>query len=282
MPVTAEVRAGQLAGGPAYPLAAPGIRIKAEPLDLSVLAAVFSGNPAGTPGAANPQFHNGSGTAFSLSGGTFVISELQYGLNQGKEASGLPGIYKLGGWYHSGRFDDQRFDDGGLSLAAPASSGQPRRHDGDYGVYAVADQMVWRQPGTEDQGLTLFLRLGAAPSDRNLISFYADGGLAYKGLLPGRTQDTLALGVAYAQVGDHARRLDQDSHAVSGLSTPVRAAETALELSYVAQVTPWWTVQPDLQLVFNPGGPAANPNDPTGLSPVGDAVVIGLRTTVKF
>lgn len=123
-------------------------------------------------------------------------------------------------------------------MADPATTGQPRRHDGDYAVYAVLDQTAWREPGTEDQGLNLFLRLGATPDDRNLVSFYADGGLVYKGPLPGRDQDTLALGAAYAKVGDHARRLDQDSRVLSGLEAPVRSADVAVELTYVAQVTP--------------------------------------------
>lgn len=41
-------------------------------------------------------------------------------------------------------------------------------------------------------------------------------------------------------------------------------------------------LQPDLQLVFNPGGSVAPPNESSGLSPIGDAVVVGMRTTIKF
>ena len=40
-----------------------------------------------------------------------------------RSAPGLPGTYKLGAWYDTGAFPDQRFDTTGLSLADPASTG---------------------------------------------------------------------------------------------------------------------------------------------------------------
>jgi len=36
------------------------------------------------------------------------------------------GTYKIGAWFHSGRFADQRFDTAGQSLASPLSSRRPR------------------------------------------------------------------------------------------------------------------------------------------------------------
>src|SRR5215210_5253378 len=45
-------------GGPAYPLATPGVRLKVAPTDeLSFLAAIFNGDPAG-PGPGDPQRNN--------------------------------------------------------------------------------------------------------------------------------------------------------------------------------------------------------------------------------
>jgi porin len=45
-----------------------------------------------------------------------------------------------------------------------------------------------------------------------------------------------------------------------------------LEATYRIQVAPWWSVQPDLQYVFNPSGERGSH----------DALVLGLRTTVSF
>ena len=39
--------------------------------------------------------------------------------------------------------------------------------------------------------LSVFLRGGFVPADRNLESWYIDGGVGVKGLLPGRADDTL-------------------------------------------------------------------------------------------
>jgi porin len=68
----------------------------------------------------------------------FFIAEASYLLNQGNDAKGLPGTYRLGYWYHtSPRFGDQRFDNTGLSLANPLSTGIPLNHTGDSGIYGV-------------------------------------------------------------------------------------------------------------------------------------------------
>ena len=270
-------------GGPAYPLATPGVRVEVDPApQAAVLFAVFSGDPAARPGAEDPQRQDHNGLTFSRRGGAFLIGEAQWKRNQGKDAAGLPGVYKIGGWYHSGTFDDLDTDDRGGSLAAATSSGVARRHHGNYGVYAVADQMVWRQPGSDTAGLNLFLRLGAAPGDRNLVNFYADSGLGYTGLIPGREADSLALGIAYARIGSGARDFDRDTAALSATPGPERSYEAVMELTYRAEVAPWLHVQPDLQYIVNPGGHAANPADPTGRSAEPDAVVLGLRTVMAF
>ena len=269
-------------GGPADPLATPGVRIKVQPTDrISVLAAVFNGNPAG-PGTGNPQLRDAGGTAFRVNDDAFAIAEAAYALNQEKDATGLPGTYKLGGWYHSGKFADQRFDSRGLSLASPASSGVPAQHRGDYGLYAMVDQMIWRVPETKDNGLGVFVRVAGSPSDRNQVDFYADGGFNYKGLLPDRGDDVLGLALAYARISDPASGLDRDVNFFNGTSHPVRDREMALELTYRAQLAPWWTVQPDLQVIFHPGGHVVDPTDPTGTRAIRDALVLGVRTGIAF
>jgi porin len=268
-------------GGPAYPLAAPGLRLRVSPTDQwSLQTAVFDGDPAG-PGSGNAQLRDLSGTAFRLDDPPFVIGELAYAVNQQKDAAGLPGTYKLGAWYHDGRFADQRFDSSGRSLADPASTGIPVMHRGDYGFYASMDQMVWRQPETADQGLGVFLRLAGNPSDRNEIDFYTDGGMTYKGLLPDRANDVIGLGVAYTSIGGAARGLDGDTAAFTGTNRPIRDFEAVLEVTYSAQITPWWALQPDVQYIFHPTGGAAPSTSPLGPA-IPDAAVLGIRTTVRF
>ena len=267
-------------GGPAYPLATPGARLKINAAEnLTLLAAVFAGDPAGKDCNGNPQACNRYGTTFSFSGGSLWMGEAQVAINQSKDAKGLPGVYKLGFWYASADFADQHFGLNGagavVSLADPAAVG-PLNHRGNGGVYGVADQMVWRG---KDVSLNLFLRASASPSDRNLLSFYIDGGAGLKGPLPGRADDVLTFGVAYAEISRDASALDRDM-AAAAPGFPIRDYEMLFELSYQAQIAPWWIVQPDLQYIVHPGGNVRNPNDPAAV--IGNAFIAGLRSTIKF
>lgn len=156
-------------GGPAYPLSDLGVRVRGQITpSLTALAGVFDGDPLGN----NPD--NKSGTNFNLHNGTLFIGELQYAINQpadgemvGAGGGGLPGTYKLGVWYNNGGFADQRFDNTGLSLADPATSGVAQNHHGDYSFYAVADQMIWRPDPDEPRSIGVFARVMGAPGDRN-------------------------------------------------------------------------------------------------------------------
>jgi hypothetical protein len=49
------------------------------------------------------------------------------------------GTYKIGAWFHSGRFADQRFDMAGQSLASPLSSGVAQMLNNNYSLYAALD-----------------------------------------------------------------------------------------------------------------------------------------------
>ena len=74
----------------------------------------------------------------------------------------------------------------------------------------------------------------------------------------GATTTRRAIAVAYARIGNQARDLDRDFRIFGDLSHPVRSDELVLELTYQAQMTPWWTLQADLQFVIHPGGGVQN------------------------
>lgn len=258
-------------GGPAYPLATPGVRLKLLPSEqVSILAGVYNGDPS----------DNRAGTSFRLNKGVFAIGEVQYAINGGEDATGLPGVYKIGAWYNSNSFADQRFGYDGLSLADPDGVGEPRFRRNNWSLYAVADQLVYREPGTKDQGIGVFARAMGAPGDRNAVNVFLNAGATYKGIVPGRVNDTLGLGLGYARISDTASKFDSDTIRFSGSLFPIRRSETVLELTYQAVVTPWLTVQPDFQYVFNPGGSVPSQRAPSRA--VGDAAVLGLRTTIVF
>jgi porin len=275
-------------GGPAYPLATPGVRVQVNPTEtVSLLGAVFSGDPAGKDcytfdPDADPQVCNKYGTTFSFSGGAFWLGEAQYNINQDKESKGLAGSYKIGAWYHSGSsFADQRFglDHFGNVIPLALDPPFPLNHRGDWGVYGVVDQMIWRGA---DSSTSLFVRAGWTPSDRNLVSWYIDAGIGFKGFIPGRADDILTIGAAHSKISPDAIAADRDQLFYNSLNWPVRSGETVVEVSYIAQITRWWAVQPVFQYIVKPGGNVPRDEDDLSLGVVPDTYVFGLRTMVAF
>ena len=63
-----------------------------------------------------------------------------------------------------------------------------------YSLYTALDQPLW-QESEGAGGLNAFLRVMGAPGDRNLVDFYFDTGLTYKGPF-GREDDTIGIGFA--------------------------------------------------------------------------------------
>ena len=269
-------------GGPSPPLAAMGARLRADLSDnLSVLGAVFDGNAAG-PGSDDSQLRNRYGLNFRLNDPPLVLHEAQLQWNSKKGDPGLDGKLKLGGWRHFGSFTDLRFDRAGLSLADPASLGAPASLSGDYGLYAVFEQKLYRVGPDDDRGIGVFARGSYGPSDRNLIDGYADGGLEFIGLSDARPHDKFGIAAAYAHVSRRARALDRDFQTIYGPRWPLRTSEELLTAVYQYEVQAGLTLQPSVQFIRRPSGGAT---DPLGTWPgkhLKNATVLGLRSVIKF
>ena len=253
---------------PIFPVAAPGVRLRFVPRNsFYAQAAAFSGDvgEASTTNKHNTRFY------FRAEDGVLVFAEIGYKLNpreeelapptaagKGRDSNQLPplpnpgmisGTYKLGGYYDSGEFSD-------------SGGGSP--HHGDYSIYFIADQELWHPEVSTERALSFFTRIGVAPNDKNTVTFYADTGFNYKGILANRDKDTLGLGFSYAQlsrdlIDDSGRKISNHHEAV-------------LELTYQAEFGGRFLVQPDLQCIFDPGAVKPGPT----------AVVTGIRMTVRF
>src|SRR3979490_3025940 len=164
-------------GGPSPPLAAMGARLRADVSDnLSVLGAIFDGDARG-PGPQDPQLRNRYGVSFRVNDPPLLLGEMQLLWNAKKGDPGLDGKLKFGAWRHFGDFSDQRLGASGVTLADPASGGTPAMLRGDFGVYTVFEQKLYRVAGDDDRGIGIFSRASYSPPDRNLIDYYADAGL---------------------------------------------------------------------------------------------------------
>ncbi len=278
--------ADMYASGPTYPLSSPGIRLRDHPTDsITLLAGVFQDNPPGGPFLDDSQLRGSSawgGNFLHLtSTGALFIAEAQYAANQsGGTNPGLPGTYKIGAWFDTAPFPNPRFDTAGVSLAAPNSNGVPQMEYGNFGIYGLIDQMIWRPSADSPQSLNLFIRPMGAPADRNPVEFSIDGGATLKAPFKGRDNDTLGLAVGVGQVSNYASARDEDAALFAGAPMPVRSTETFIEATYQCQVAGWWQLQPDFQYFIRPGGGIPDPNDP--MRRVGNEAVFGLRSVVSF
>lgn len=272
-------------GGPIYPLAVPGVRAKVVPnANFSLQVGVFDGDPAGPARSGadpDPQRRNRTGTNFRTNDPALVIAEAAYAYNIEPGSTGEAGTVTLGGWHHFGRFDSLRFDGNRVPLASPNSTGIARRFRGDSGLYGIIDQTIYREPDDPNDGASVFVRVAGGPSDRNLIDLYVDAGIAYKGLVPGRSDDTVGIAFALSRVSRTARAFDTDTILATGAPGPRRSSEAVLEATYQGVLGPGVTVQPDVQYIFRPSGGIANPRDPYA-GRIRNAAVFGLRTTIRY
>ncbi len=266
------VAANMPSGGPAYPLSTPGVRVKLQPTpDTTFLLAVFNGDPAG-PGDGDEQRRNRHGLNFRVSDPPLWIGEFQHRANQGKTDTGLARTVKLGAWAHSGLFDDQRFAIDGSLLADPGGIGVALRRRGNSGLYGVIDQQLYRPPGGDaESGISMFARVSASPSDRNLVDFFVDGGVVFAGMVPGRPDDKFGASLMYTRFSDGARAFHRDLIELTGASLAVPDFEANLEITYSAEILPGFTLQPVATRVWHPSGDASL-----------NATIVGVRAFIKY
>jgi len=241
-----------------YPLTTWGARVKYEPVaSFYAMAGCYNGD-------SNVKLGDRHGVDFTLRGPPFVIGEVGYRRNYGKDAAGLPGNVKLGAYFNGG--SAEVFDSG---LAGRPSETVRAR----YGFYFLGDQALarWGDP-TEKRHLGAFAAFVCAPDQGvNTAPYYFDTGLVAYGFLPGRPRDFAGFGVAYGSYSGDLRRAE----AVQVLTDPavgVQSWEMTLEWTYGCTVGPGLVVRPSLQYLINPGGRKALPN----------ALAIGVNVVLNF
>jgi porin len=267
-PIAAENNPG---GGPAYPLATPGVRVAVTPTErTSLMVGVYNGDPAPqcNKDGDNSQRCNDHGLDFELDDSPLLMAEGAYSFDLAEGR--LPGTIKIGGWNHFGDFEHLRVASGRGLIGITGNAG--KLLDLNWALYGIIDQLIWRVPGRAGgegpQGVAIFARIMGAPSDRNLVDFYFDGGFTFTGMIPNRPNDALAIGFAYTGISNEASAFDIDAE-----EDEVRDHESLVEICYTFQVNDGWSVQPDFQYLWKPGG---------GVAGVDDAAVIGARTTLSF
>ncbi len=226
-----------------FPSAALGFRVKVDTTEQSYLmAAIYDGVPDSNENAPR--------TGVNLKEKDGIFAALELGLTEGEKDQADYYKLALGGWIHTAEVEN--------------FNGQV--HDLNRGFYLIGEKKLYSEKD-EDQGLGAFIQLGLADKDLNQITTYWGVGLHYRGLLPGRDIDVVGLAVAQSIVGKEFRNYSRNS-----LGVAVEHHETAIELTYRTEVTPWLALQPDLQYIINPS------MDPD----IDDALQVGIRLEITF
>ncbi len=160
--------------------------------------------------------------------GYFHIAELNW------LPAATPGArYGLGAWYHSGDF--QRLDFESEGLFEQGATG--------YYMFAEGDLFEAKNaPGTVVSG---FVRVGFGDNGVSAIASHQSAGLTVTGLIRGRDNDVLGFGITSISNA----RAYRETSAQDG--EPLSHRETAVELTYQAQLAEGLSVQPTVQCVFN-------------------------------
>ncbi len=153
---------------------------------------------------------------------------------------GRDGTYKVGGFYHSGEeFKD--YNTGELV-------------NGNTSIYLAINQEI-------TDAFTSWWRLGYSPDEeKNVVSLYTDFGINWMGPFGQRSEDILGIGFLHTDFGSD----------YVGANPGVSRTESVLELTYQGVITPWFSIQPDLQIIFNPHEGREN------------AFVFGVRSQIVF
>lgn len=258
---------------PSTPYGAAGLFARYAPSDRSyVQAAIYDGNPDDSESGTRVRWAGDEGALF--------YAEAGWRWDARGTTADLPGSLKAGGFYHTDEFYDvYEGASYAIAKAVGASPALPNDMAGNYGGYLLAEQYLWLESGKADpamQGGVAFFRLSAAPEDRNLTELGVDGGFVFKGLVGDRDWDTLSLGMSYLKISGDIRDAVRDANTAYGTTFKLPDYEGLVELSYKAQLTAWWTVQPSLQWVLHPGGYTDLARQP------GDAFAFVLQSTLRF
>lgn len=165
-----------------------------------------------------------------------------------------PARVSLGAWAYSKRQEDGFATD---------TAGDPLMRTA-RGVYGLAEARIFG--GDDGLHLDAFLRGGASDGRTSDFSWAAHTGLLYGPVWPGREDSALSLGLRYARTSSPFRATMRAAG-----EAPSRH-EYGLELTYVDRITPFLLLQPDLQIIGDPGGVEGAPT----------TIVTSLRVTMEM
>ena len=143
-----------------------------------------------------------------------------------------------------------------------ASGGVLATERDNWSLYYNFYQFIHVESDDPTQGWGIFGRIGFADKITSPIQRFYNFGFGGKGIIPGRDDDTFGAGFYYADDSDELSPIYSNFLELD--------AGYGFELFYNVQVTPWFHLTPDIQVIE----PASGSLD--------TVVVVGLRSKIEF
>ena len=249
----AFISANTVNTGPAFFVTAPGIRMRLESTkSWYIQGGLYDGDSFDNPAGDGSTSAYGVHWQITHQQGYFSMFEIGHINTQTSQNTAVPSLFKLGGWIHSASFDDHL-------------TGEP--HHGNYGLFFAVERSIWRN-NRKGQELGVFFRSGLAPRDRNRYELAIDGGFNFLNPFTKIERDVVGAGISFAKVSDNVRQVEEQT----GILHPLSDYELAFEVTGQFPVTPWLTLQPNVQWIQHPGSSSALSN----------ALVVSIRSTFTF
>jgi porin len=230
----------------AYPQSTWGGRVTIKPTQPTYLRfGLYEDN------AANLNRHHGFDWSTTQASGVFIPAE--FGIQTNFANAPLPYHYNFGFWWDSTNFTGP----GSGPTAVPSHS----RSD----LYAQLQQTVWRPAPNTNRSATVFGGFFGAIGGPQFYQDTTYFGILFRGLIPGRPDDTLLLIGDWENINKHqrdtlARELGTSYPFICG-PTPMigpasacqtQASEWQFELNYGFLLSPGVVFKPFLNVVVNP------------------------------
>ncbi|WP_309387429.1 carbohydrate porin [Cerasicoccus frondis] len=184
---------------------------------------------------------------FDSAEGTLFMGEVEYSWKAALfDETPLRGSIQIGGYY----------DTAAMPRLAPQPGALTK--DGVAAAWVILEQQLIPGDTPDGVGLTGWaLASWTGPQSVASAPWFYSLGFVYEGLIPGRPDDALAVGGSVVYFSD--QLVGQNK-------------ETNIELTYLVQVTEWFSIQPDLQIILTP----------SGFHTIDNAVVVGVQCGVIF
>ena len=205
-------------------------------------------------------------------GSTGFLMPFELGWEPKFDKGTLKGSYKIGGWYSTGQQPSAVYDSfGGLFVL---SGLPPALRNGLFGGFLSIQQQVTKQKSDNpDAGLKVFLNATVADIHASLTDRQINVGLWYTGLIDARPYDAIGFAVGTTHQNSEITRAAALQNALGVPSpVPVKDAEYVFEFDYSIAVRPGFTVRPNLQYIYSPGGSIITK----------DIWILGLKTLISL